>query len=83
MRELLKSRNGTLEVPDEIRSMILKNGNSAEFGARLYRREVEHLIEDPLADAILLATPKGPFRAVGKLSEDGKSVVFQIEPSDA
>ena len=83
VRELLKSRNGTLEVPAEIRGMILKNGNSAEFGARLYRREVEHLIEDPLADAILLAAPKGPFRAIGKLSEDGKSAIFSIEPADA
>ena len=83
VRELLKSRNGTLEVADEIRSMILKNGNSAEFGARLYRREVEHLIEDPLAEAILLASPKGSFRAIGSLNEDGKSVVFRIEPIDA
>ena len=82
VRELLKSKNGTLEIPQEVKGLILKNGNSAEFGARLYRREVEHLIEDPLADAILLASPKGPFRAIGQLSEDGKSVSFRIENAD-
>ncbi|MBO4344316.1 MAG: ATP-dependent Clp protease ATP-binding subunit, partial [Victivallales bacterium] len=83
VRDLLKAKDATLEITPEVRELILKNGNSSEFGARLYRREVEHLIEDPLADAILLASPKGPFRAVGTLSEDGKGVVFRIENADA
>ena len=64
----------------KVREMILEQGSSAEFGARLYRRQVERLIEDPLSDAILAASVKENFQAVGHPTPDGKAVIFEIVP---
>ncbi|MBR4223086.1 MAG: ATP-dependent Clp protease ATP-binding subunit [Victivallales bacterium] len=81
VRDLLKPKNATLVLDPKVREMILEQGSSAEFGARLYRRQVERLIEDPLSDAILAASVKEKFQAVGHPTPDGKAVVFDIVPA--
>ncbi len=81
VRDLLKPKNATLVLDPKGREMILEQGSSAEFGARLYRRQVERLIEDPLSDAILAASVKEIFQAVGHPTPDGKAVVFDIVPA--
>ena len=80
VRDLLKPKNATLVLAPKVREMILEQGSSAEFGARLYRRQVERLIEDPLSDAILAASVKENFQAVGHPTPDGKAVTFDIVP---
>ena len=80
VRELLKPKNANLVLDPKVREMILEQGSSAEFGARLYRRQVERLIEDPLSDAILAASVKENFQAVGHPTPDGKAVTFDIVP---
>ncbi|MBR4676137.1 MAG: ATP-dependent Clp protease ATP-binding subunit [Victivallales bacterium] len=81
VRDLLKPKNAKLVLDPKVREMILEQGSSAEFGARLYRRQVERLIEDPLSDAILAASVKENFQAVGHPTPDGKAVVFDIVPA--
>ena len=81
VRDLLKPKNAKLVLDPKVREMILEQGSSAEFGARLYRRQVERLIEDPLSDAILAASAKENFQAVGHPTPDGKAVIFDIVPA--
>ena len=81
VRDLLKPKNAKLVLDPKVREMILEQGSSAEFGARLYRRQVERLIEDPLSDAILAASAKENFQAIGHPTPDGKAVTFDIVPA--
>ena len=81
VRNLLTPKNAKLVLDPKVREMILEQGSSAEFGARLYRRQVERLIEDPLSDAILAASIKENFQAVGHPTPDGKAVTFDIVPN--
>jgi ATP-dependent Clp protease ATP-binding subunit ClpC len=56
----LKEKNLQLVLTDEAKDVIIERGSSLEFGARPLRRAIEHMLEDPLSEALL----KGEF--VGK-----------------
>ncbi|MBQ6473441.1 MAG: ATP-dependent Clp protease ATP-binding subunit, partial [Victivallales bacterium] len=81
LAERLKNRQGALVVGEAVRDLIFKQADSNEYGARLLRRAVEHLLEDPLAEALLNTSPEGPFTATASVAEDGKSVNFLIAPA--
>jgi len=49
-----------LVLTEESKDFIIAKGTNTEYGARPLRRAIEHLLEDPLAEALL----KGDF--VGK-----------------
>ena len=77
LRERLVGRELTLSVTDEAKKLLLSGDYDPEFGARPLRRAVEHLIEDPLAEAIL----RGDFKdASGVRAEavDGKIVLLPV-----
>ena len=77
LRERLVGRELTLSVTDEAKKLLLAGDYDPEFGARPLRRAVEHLIEDPLAEAIL----RGDFNgASGVRAEavDGKIVLLPV-----
>jgi ATP-dependent Clp protease ATP-binding subunit ClpC len=56
----LKEKNLKLVLTEESKDFIIAKGTNTEYGARPLRRAIEHLLEDPLAEALL----KGDF--VGK-----------------
>ena len=74
LRERLVGRELTLQVTDAAKELLISGDYDPEYGARPLRRAVEHLIEDPLAEAIL----RGDFKdavCVKVDAADGKIVL--------
>jgi len=53
VRGRLQEQGITLEVSDEARDFLLKEGFDEEFGARPLRRAIQTYVDDTLADALL------------------------------
>jgi ATP-dependent Clp protease ATP-binding subunit ClpC len=53
VRERLSERGITLDISDEVRDLLLKEGFDEEYGARPLRRTIQTYIDDTLADAVL------------------------------
>ena len=51
--ERLKTQKIEIEVEDEVKKIIAKNGIDKAFGARPLRRAIQNLLEDKLAEEIL------------------------------
>jgi len=71
VRQQVAAQGMDLEVTQEVREMLANEGFDPQFGARPLRRAVQRLIEDPLAEEILL----GRFSAGDTIRaevEDGK-----------
>jgi ATP-dependent Clp protease ATP-binding subunit ClpC len=54
VREQLKSQQIDLVVAQEAKDHIIKLGYDVDYGARPLRRVIQNMIEDPLAEALLL-----------------------------
>src|SRR5437588_2006555 len=54
----LMEKNLTLVLTEEAKDLLIERGSSLEFGARPFRRAIEHLLEDPLSEELL----KGVFQ---------------------
>jgi ATP-dependent Clp protease ATP-binding subunit ClpC len=59
VQKRLKEKSLKLELTDEARELLIDKGFNPEFGARPLRRAIEHFIEDPLAEELLLGTFNG------------------------
>ncbi|MGB9620313.1 MAG: AAA family ATPase, partial [Armatimonadota bacterium] len=71
VRQQMSHQGMDLEVTQEVRELLAHEGFDPQFGARPLRRAVQRLIEDPLAEEILL----GRFTAGDTIRvevEDGK-----------
>ncbi|MGC8667111.1 MAG: ATP-dependent Clp protease ATP-binding subunit [Chthonomonadales bacterium] len=71
-----------LKVTDEAKNILAKEGFDPQFGARPLRRAVQRMIEDPLAEQLLL----GAFQAgdiIRAEVKDGDIVFVREEPSEA
>jgi ATP-dependent Clp protease ATP-binding subunit ClpC len=53
VRNRLVEQGIALEVSDEVREFLLKEGYDEEYGARPLRRAIQSLVDDALADALL------------------------------
>jgi ATP-dependent Clp protease ATP-binding subunit ClpC len=49
----LKDKEIKLEITDEAKDLLGEKGYDPAFGARPLRREIEHMVEDPLSEALL------------------------------
>ena len=72
-----------LEVTQEVRDMLAREGFDPQFGARPLRRAVQRLIEDPLAEEILLGRFSDGDTVIASLDEDGRLVFLKKEISEA
>jgi ATP-dependent Clp protease ATP-binding subunit ClpC len=54
VREQLRAQGIGLEVSQEAKDHIIKIGYDADYGARPLRRVIQNMIEDPLAEALLV-----------------------------
>jgi ATP-dependent Clp protease ATP-binding subunit ClpC len=79
VRQELSHQGMDLEVTHEVRELLAQEGYDPQFGARPLRRAVQRLIEDPLAEEILLGrfVPGDTIRAE---VEDGK--IFFTKSAD-
>lgn len=74
LREQLKEKDIVLEVSDEAKEFLVKEGYDPTFGARPLRRAIQRYIENPLADEIL----KGRFETARsiRVSVENGAVTF-------
>ncbi len=79
VRQQLVAQGMDLQVSQEVKELLAKDGFDPHFGARPLRRAIQRLIEDPLAEEVLL----GRFSAGDTISaqlEDGR--VFFTKADD-
>ena len=76
----LKEKNLVLALSDEAKELLIEKGYSPEFGARPLRRAIEHLLEDPLAERLLMGAFVGKDTITVKVVEvDGiKKLDFDV-----
>ena len=53
VRARLSEQGMTLEISDEVRELLLREGFDEEYGARPLRRTIQTYVDDTLADAVL------------------------------
>jgi ATP-dependent Clp protease ATP-binding subunit ClpB len=80
VEQLLAERRMTLELTDEARSLVAREGYDPAFGARPLKRSVQRLIQNPLALRILEdGIPEGA-RIRAEVAEGGASLEFTVLP---
>jgi ATP-dependent Clp protease ATP-binding subunit ClpC len=80
VREQLRAQQIDLEVTADAKDHLIKLGYDVDYGARPLRRVIQNMIEDPLAEALLL----GRFQAGQKILVDRSSDAgLSIEPIES
>ena len=59
VRERLNDRGLQMELSDDAKQFLIKQGSNLDFGARPLRRAIENRIEDPLSEELLQGTFEG------------------------
>jgi ATP-dependent Clp protease ATP-binding subunit ClpC len=78
VRGRLNEQKISLEISDEVRDLLLKEGFSEEYGARPLRRTLQTYVDDVLADAVLAGELSAGQTANLVLRED--QVVLEPQP---
>jgi len=66
VRERLEERGLTLDLTDDAKQFLIKQGSNTDYGARPLRRAIESRIEDPLSEELL----KGEFESKNRILVD-------------
>jgi ATP-dependent Clp protease ATP-binding subunit ClpC len=75
VRDQLKSQEIALEVTEAAKDHVIKLGYDADYGARPLRRVIQTMIEDPLAEALLVGSFKaGDTVRVDRDEDSGLSI---------
>jgi ATP-dependent Clp protease ATP-binding subunit ClpC len=75
VRDQLKAQQMSLVVTQEAKDHIIKLGYDADYGARPLRRVIQNMIEDPLAEQLLLGNYQpGETIVVDRAEETGLSI---------
>ena len=77
VRDQLRAQQIDLIVTQEAKDHIIKLGYDADYGARPLRRVIQNMVEDPLAEALLIGRFKGVDAVVVDRSPDAG---LTIEP---
>jgi ATP-dependent Clp protease ATP-binding subunit ClpC len=59
VRERLRERGFEIELTDDAKDFIIKQGSNLDYGARPLRRAIEQRIEDPLSEELLRGSFEG------------------------
>ncbi|NQT30676.1 MAG: AAA family ATPase [Candidatus Saganbacteria bacterium] len=75
VQKQMRNQEMTLELSDEAKDIIVKEGYEPKFGARPLRRAIQRLIENPLSNNII----DGTFKPGDKIAADAKDgkIVFE------
>jgi ATP-dependent Clp protease ATP-binding subunit ClpC len=79
----LEEKNLKLVLTPEAREFLIDKGYSPEFGARPLRRAIEHLLEDPLAEALLRGAFAGKETITVRLQEVDGEKKFLFDAAEA
>jgi ATP-dependent Clp protease ATP-binding subunit ClpC len=82
VRILMKEHNLSLEVSEEARSFLGKEGYDPEFGARPLRRVVTNLLEDRLSDGILSGDFPLNSVVIVEFDEENSELTFHAEEGE-
>jgi len=75
VRDQLKVQHIDLEVTEAAKDHVIKLGYDADYGARPLRRVIQSMIEDPLAEALLVGSFKaGDMVRVDRSDDSGLSI---------
>ncbi len=78
VRSRLSEHNIELEVSDEARDLLLREGFDEEYGSRPLRRTIQTYVDDTLADALLTGTIK-PGQMARLVVQDEKIAIEALE----
>jgi ATP-dependent Clp protease ATP-binding subunit ClpA len=81
VRDQLKAQGMTLTITQAAKEHIIKLGYDAAYGARPLRRTIQNMIEDPLAEHLLLGRYNQGDTIVVDAAPDGKGL--SIEATEA
>jgi ATP-dependent Clp protease ATP-binding subunit ClpC len=76
VRDQMKVQGMTLEVTQAAKEHVIKLGYDQAYGARPLRRTIQNLIEDPLAEHLLLGRYGQGDTVVVDLDPDGKGLLI-------
>jgi len=80
VRNQLKTQEIDMEVTAEAKDHLIKLGYDVDYGARPLRRVIQNLVEDPLAEALLLGRfSAGQTVVVDKSGDTGLSIELLTE----
>ena len=74
VRDQLKAQGMTLEITQPAKEHLIKLGYDAAYGARPLRRTIQNLIEDPLAEHLLLGRYSAGDTITVDLDPDGNGL---------
>ncbi len=75
VRQQLRAQQIGFEVTEEAKDHVIKLGYDVDYGARPLRRVIQNMIEDPLAEALLVGRFKaGDTVRVDRSEESGLSI---------
>ena len=75
VREQLNAQQIDLDVTEEAKDHVIKLGYDVDYGARPLRRVIQNMIEDPLAEALLVGSFKaGDTVKVDRDDDSGLSI---------
>ncbi|PWM79350.1 MAG: NDP-hexose 4-ketoreductase [Phascolarctobacterium sp.] len=72
LRAKLAENGLTLEISQEARELLVKEGSDTRYGARPLRRAVRKMLEDPVSDLYLAGRFKAGDTICASVGEDGK-----------
>jgi ATP-dependent Clp protease ATP-binding subunit ClpC len=81
VRDQLKVQGMILEISQAAKEHIIRLGYDQAYGARPLRRTIQNLIEDPLAEHLLLGRYNQGDTITIDLDPDGKGLVITAEPA--
>ncbi len=80
VRDQLKVQQIDLEVTPEAKDHIIKLGYDVDYGARPLRRVIQNMVEDPLAEALLVGKFKaGDSVRIDRSDDSGLSIEATLE----
>jgi ATP-dependent Clp protease ATP-binding subunit ClpC len=77
VNEELMHKDMRIELTDAAKDLLSKKGYDRSFGARPLRREIQRLIEDPLAEKVLGGEFRSGDTILVDVSEDGETMEFR------
>ena len=81
VRDQLKAQGMILEISQPAKEHIIRLGYDQAYGARPLRRTIQNLIEDPLAEHLLLGRYNQGDTISIDLDPDGKGLLIAAEPA--
>ncbi len=79
VRDRLRERGYEIDLTEEAKEFIIKQGSNLDYGARPLRRAIEQRIEDPLAEELLRGAFEGKNTIVIDAFKDSDGKVIRLE----